>query len=116
MRNILHRGQENAAFNSRLQNFHKVNETLAEKKAPLIARIKFKIVDDEPCDTFVDMSGWNKGIVIINGFNIGRYWKVGPQRTLYLPAPLLRTGENTVQCNFLDFYCGTWLDLTLVFE
>lgn len=46
-------------------------------------------------DCFVDMRGFDKGFVVINGFNIGRYWKKGPQRTLYLPAPLLKE-ENTI--------------------
>lgn len=45
-------------------------------------------------DTFVDMRGWNKGIVFVNGFNLGRYWHVGPQQTLYLPGELLK--ENNV--------------------
>ena len=47
-------------------------------------------------DTFSSLQGWNKGIVIVNGFNLGRYWNVGPQRTLYLPAPILKRGENKV--------------------
>lgn len=38
-------------------------------------------------DCFVDMKGFKKGIVLVNGVNIGRYWSRGPQRTLYLPAP-----------------------------
>lgn len=42
--------------------------------------------------------GWSKGVVIVNGFNLGRYWHVGPQRTLYLPAPLLKKGRNEVRC------------------
>jgi beta-galactosidase len=40
------------------------------------------------------MQGWTKGVCWINGFNLGRYWDRGPQRTLYVPAPLLRPGEN----------------------
>lgn len=47
-------------------------------------------------DTFVDMTGWGKGCVFINGFNLGRFWEKGPQYKLYLPAPLLREGRNTV--------------------
>ena len=35
-----------------------------------------------------------KGAVWINGFNLGRFWDIGPQRRLYLPAPLLRKGRN----------------------
>lgn len=46
-------------------------------------------------DCFVDMRGFGKGFVVVNGFNIGRYWKKGPQRTLYLPAPLLKE-NNTI--------------------
>jgi beta-galactosidase len=51
---------------------------------------------DEPADTFVDLSGWTKGVVLVNGFNIGRYWSVGPQQTLYLPGPLLKEGRNEI--------------------
>lgn len=48
----------------------------------------------EPADTFLDTRGWTKGVAYINGFNLGRYWQIGPQKTLYIPAPLLRTGTN----------------------
>jgi beta-galactosidase GanA len=47
-------------------------------------------------DTFVDMSRWKKGVVWINGRNLGRYWNVGPQQRLYIPAPWLRKGANDV--------------------
>ncbi|WP_194904326.1 beta-galactosidase [Catenulispora rubra] len=47
-------------------------------------------------DTYVDMSGWTKGIVWVNGHNLGRYWSIGPQQRLYCPAPWLNVGENTV--------------------
>ncbi|XP_063222703.1 beta-galactosidase-1-like protein 2 isoform X1 [Bacillus rossius redtenbacheri] len=49
-----------------------------------------------PHDTFVDMSAWGKGNVFVNGFNIGRYFSVGPTHTLYVPAPLLRKGANEI--------------------
>ncbi|XP_018016621.1 beta-galactosidase-1-like protein 2 [Hyalella azteca] len=49
-----------------------------------------------PLDTFLDMRQWNKGVVFVNGFNVGRYWSVGPQRTLYVPAPLLVQGDNQI--------------------
>ncbi|AZN43098.1 glycoside hydrolase family 35 protein [Paenibacillus albus] len=51
---------------------------------------------DEPADTFLNMSGWTKGVVFVNGFNLGRYWEIGPQVTLYVPAPLLLEGENEI--------------------
>ncbi|CAG0882717.1 unnamed protein product [Cyprideis torosa] len=43
----------------------------------------------KPVDTFLDMTGWGKGIVFLNGVNLGRYWSVGPQQTLYLPKVFL---------------------------
>jgi beta-galactosidase len=47
-----------------------------------------------PADTFLSLPGWTKGQAWINGFHLGRYWNRGPQRTLYVPAPVLRAGEN----------------------
>lgn len=54
-------------------------------------------VDGEPCDTYLRTGGFEHGSVWINGFNLGRYWNSkGPQKTLYVPAPLLRSGENEI--------------------
>jgi len=47
-------------------------------------------------DTFLDMSKWGKGIVFVNGHNLGRYWNVGPQQTLYLPGCWLKKGINKI--------------------
>jgi beta-galactosidase len=49
-----------------------------------------------PGDGFLALPGWGKGFVWLNGFLLGRYWHVGPQRTLYAPAPLWRSGSNIV--------------------
>lgn len=49
---------------------------------------------EEAADTFLKLEGWTKGVVFVNGFNLGRYWEKGPQKTLYLPGPLLRQGRN----------------------
>ncbi len=51
---------------------------------------------DECCDTFINMEGFGKGCVFINGFNLGRFWEVGPQKALYLPGPLIRKGKNEI--------------------
>jgi len=51
---------------------------------------------EEAGDTFLDYSGWGKGVCWINGVNIGRYWNTGPQRTLYVPGPFLKDGMNEV--------------------
>ena len=53
-------------------------------------------ISQDPLDTFLDMSEWGKGVAIVNGFLLGRYWNVGPQRTLYVPWPLLKKGKNEV--------------------
>jgi beta-galactosidase len=49
-----------------------------------------------PADTFIDMTGYRKGVVWVNGHNLGRYWDIGPQTRLYCPAPWLKAGENVV--------------------
>uniref|UniRef100_A0A673W1B4 Beta-galactosidase-1-like protein 2 n=1 Tax=Salmo trutta TaxID=8032 RepID=A0A673W1B4_SALTR len=49
-----------------------------------------------PSDTFVKLPGWGKGVVFINGLNLGRHWYIGPQQTLYLPGPFLNSGVNQV--------------------
>ena len=57
---------------------------------------RFELEADEAGDTFLELDGWGKGCVFINGFNIGRFWEIGPQKRLYIPAPLLRIGHNEV--------------------
>ncbi|GAQ91566.1 Beta-galactosidase [Klebsormidium nitens] len=56
-----------------------------------------------PADTFLDTSGWGKGVAWINGFNLGHYWPTaGPQCTLYVPGPILKHGENELVLLELD--------------
>ena len=54
------------------------------------------LIKDEPKDIFLKYFGWTKGNAFVNGFNVGRYWNVGPQKTLYIPAPLLKSGNNDI--------------------
>ncbi|XP_072878578.1 beta-galactosidase-1-like protein 3 isoform X7 [Chlorocebus sabaeus] len=49
-----------------------------------------------PKDTFLSLLNWNYGFVFINGRNLGRYWNIGPQQTLYLPGVWLRPEDNEV--------------------
>lgn len=51
---------------------------------------------DDPADTYLDMSEWKKGVVWVNGVNLGRYWEVGPQKRLFCPAHALKKGENSI--------------------
>ena len=70
--------------------------------APALYRGTLNVPDDVPADTFLDMSDWTKGIVWVNGHNLGRFWSIGPQQTLYLPGCWLRKGGNEVVV--LDFF------------
>ena len=45
-------------------------------------------------NTYLNPTGWKKGVAFVNGYNLGRYWTVGPQLTLFVPATLLKEGEN----------------------
>ena len=62
--------------------------------APMFYRGTFRL--DRPGDTFLDMQGWGKGCVWVNGHNLGRYWYIGPQQTLYLPGVWLKKGDNQI--------------------
>lgn len=62
--------------------------------APAFHRGTFVV--SEMGDTFLDMRGFSKGAVWVNGHSIGKYWSVGPQQTLYVPAPWLRKGKNEI--------------------
>lgn len=77
-------------------------------KAPDLSSVPVSYTKDHPViysgtfelaktgDTFLDMRKWGKGIVFVNGHNLGRYWNVGPQQTLYLPGCWLHKGKNTI--------------------
>jgi beta-galactosidase len=59
---------------------------------PAFHRGTFRVA--APADAFLALPGWTKGQAWVNGFPLGRYWNRGPQRTLYVPAPVLRPGTN----------------------
>lgn len=65
-----------------------------ETEAPAFYEGTFTV--EEPADTFLRTDSFKKGFVVLNGFNLGRYWEVGPQKTLYVPGSLLKKGENTL--------------------
>lgn len=67
-------------------------ELVDQKKGP--ALYKGLLTINEVRDTYLDMRDWNKGFVVINGFILARYCKLGPQQTAYLPAPFLKRGDN----------------------
>ena len=75
-----------------------------EVKGPLAGPVitRGRLTVEEPTDLFLDTAGWGKGMVWFNGFMLGRYWRRGPQRTLYVPAPVVRPGANDVVVLELD--------------
>ncbi|MFG2978173.1 beta-galactosidase family protein [Streptomyces sp. NPDC048331] len=64
----------------------------AAPTGPALYRGTFAV--DRPADTFLHLDGWTKGNAWVNGFALGRYWSRGPQRSLYVPGPVLREGLN----------------------
>ncbi|GAA5085329.1 beta-galactosidase [Microbacterium yannicii] len=68
--------------------------------APFLLRGSFAL--ESPADLFLDTAGWGKGYALVNGFLLGRYWRSGPQRTLYLPAAAVHAGENSIVVIELD--------------
>ena len=65
-----------------------------EEGIPAFYRFEFEA--EEVGDTFLDFAGWGKGFVVVNGFQLGRFWEEGPQRRLYVPGALLHKGCNEI--------------------
>ena len=86
---------ENSGWEDYDPNVEKVN-------GPRLLRAQLKIEEVTPKDTFFDYDcspeciQWKHGAFFVNGFNIGRYHQAGPQKTLYIPGPLLKQGVNEV--------------------
>ena len=83
-----------------------LDETFIKTKKP---DLKIKVDADKPCnffagsfdlsqtgDTYFDMSGYSKGVLYVNGHNLGRFWNIGPQQRLYCPASWLKKGKNKI--------------------
>ncbi len=68
------------------------HEPTPSSGTPAFFRAEFEV--DEPADTFLALPGCVKGFAMLNGFNLGRFWDLGPQRSLYVPGPLLKAGGN----------------------
>lgn len=61
---------------------------------PVIRSGSFNLT--KTADTYLDMRKWGKGVVWVNGHNLGKYWSIGPQQTIYLPKEWLKTGKNEI--------------------
>lgn len=62
---------------------------------PAIFSAEFDVPEDQLLDTYIDLEGWGKGVIFVNGVNLGRYWPLaGPQITNYIPKELLKATGN----------------------
>ena len=74
-----------------MSNNTKHKELLNERIPTFFANnFVLKNESDLPLDSFLRLDGWHKGLAFLNGFNLGHYWKVGPQITLYSPKHLFK--------------------------
>jgi beta-galactosidase len=73
----------------------KYQPTATKDNTPIIKKGMFNLTT--VADTYLDMRNWGKGVVWVNGHNLGRYWSIGPQQTLYLPAEWLKKGNNEIE-------------------
>ena len=69
-------------------------EKAAQTDAPFFYRGRFDM--PKLGDTWLDLRGFGKGVVWVNGRNLGRYWEIGPQQTLYLPGCWLKQTGNEI--------------------
>ena len=80
--------------------------------AGLPAFYLFEFEADQMCDTFLELGEWGKGCAFINGFNLGRFWKIGPQKRLYIPGPLIKKGKNSIILFETEGVSGSSITLT----
>jgi len=59
----------------------------------------FNMGSDNPSDTYLSLPGWIKGVVYVNGYNLGRYWTIGPQQSLYVPGVYLKNNNVVTVLN-----------------
>lgn len=57
---------------------------------------QYSIIIDTPEDAYINMESFGKGVVLVNGFNVGRFWDVGPTLSLYIPKSLFKKGQNEI--------------------
>jgi beta-galactosidase len=97
---VLFAGQELQHWKMYSLPFHDLNAvkfSAAKQGAqsPVIKKGGFNL--NKLGDTYLDLSNWGKGVVWVNGHNLGRYWGIGPQQTLYLPVEWLKKGYNDIE-------------------
>jgi beta-galactosidase len=89
----------------KVTGWRKLSNNASLSTTPHLFRTSFKIAEGTiRTDTFLRIDGGEcKGVAFINGFNLGRYWSIGPQRTLYIPKFLLRQNLNSL--DLFEMFC-----------
>ncbi len=78
-----------------MENLDKLNFKKQPVLAPVFCHFQFEI-NEKPVDTFLRTDNFHKGFAVLNGFNLGRYWEIGPQKALCVPASILKQGDNEI--------------------
>jgi len=97
---VLFAGKEVKGWKMFSLPFNNISEVTAKKpsqttgEGPSVQKGVFNIT--KVGDTYLDMTDWGKGVVWLNGHNLGKYWAIGPQQTLYVPKEWLKIGKNEV--------------------
>ncbi|MBS1686918.1 MAG: beta-galactosidase [Bacteroidetes bacterium] len=71
-----------------------MEEVAYQHGEPIYYSGTFALTDAD--DTYLDMHAFGKGCVFVNGHNLGRYWEIGPQYSLYVPGVWLHKGKNEI--------------------
>lgn len=77
-----------------MENLSKLDFAGTAEGQPTFYRGEFEAAEQKDC--FVHPVGFKKGFIVVNGFNLGRFWEVGPQQSLYLPWPLLKERNEII--------------------
>lgn len=100
-------GYEVAGWRARAVDLAEVHDAIrvagaSERPAAGRTGLRATFALDAPADLFLDTATLGKGYAFVNGFLLGRYWTSGPQRTLFVPAPVTRAGANELVLVELD--------------
>ena len=90
-----HQGYRQYALTLSADQLKKIDYTAGKNPAqPSFYQAEFTLTD--LADTFIDCRSYGKGVVIVNGINLGRYWQRGPIHSLYCPKEFLKKGTNEI--------------------
>ncbi len=86
-----------------MKNLENLDFSRPLNRTPAFFKGTFKAEQGKDC--FIHTENFTKGFIFVNGFNLGRFWNIGPQKSLYLPHPLLKE-ENEIILFEEEALCG----------